>query len=319
MSSRTRKRDEQDNNTVPPPPSDTNQEEKIEMDSDQPPPQRPRTETTPPPPEVPTPPSGGGLSEVLSRAGVPDASRPPGLRDRENESFSRGVANATFKPKYCDKLTAETVESLTQNRAYALQSGAEKQFPMMNSMSDSVIQTILLLFLQIDKVKHLWTEIGETPRILEPRIYEADLATAVKLFSYEKEILAMLRSYYITATHTGKGQNALQEAKKLVHTSLFLSPARTATLNELASTLCDKRAEHGFTKEQEKEIVDYHHHHFKKLPCDLARRDRVKAELYEKTSTPRLPKHSLNTHNDYSPSQKRLGIGIRWSSMVEAP
>ena len=218
----------------------TNQEEKIGMDSDQPPPQRPRTEggqpeVPPPPPENPPqnppPPSGGGgLVGAFSRAGVPDASRPPGLQDQQNESFSRGVANATFKPKYCDKLTPETVEALTQSRALALQSGASDQFPMMNSMSDSVIQTILLLLLQIDKVKHLWTLIGEPPRILEPRINAEDLATAIKLFKYEKEILAMLRSYYITATHTGKGQNALLETKRLVHTSLFLSPARTATL-----------------------------------------------------------------------------------------
>ena len=125
MQRRTRPRDEQDN-TNPPPPSNNNQEEE-EKDADQQSSQRQRTEPPPPPPEVPTPPSGGGgLAGAFSRAGVPDASRPPGPQDQQNESFSRGVASATFKPKYCDKLTPESVEALTQNRAYALQSGADK-------------------------------------------------------------------------------------------------------------------------------------------------------------------------------------------------
>ena len=118
---------------------------------------------------------------------------------------------------------------------------------------------------------------------------ETDLNTIVKLFAFEKEILAMLRTYYITATHTEKGQNALQEVKKLIHTSLSHSPARTDTYMDLASVLFDKRAEHNFTQDQEREIVAYHKEASKRLPCDPKRKDMVNHALFGKNEHSEAP------------------------------
>ena len=107
MSRRTRTRDEQDNNTIPPPPSDNDgKEKKEEREPEGPPQRRPRTE--PPLPENPEVPpgtqntGGGGLSAALSRAGVPDSSR-PGHREPTivDSQIVRGVAIATFKPRWC--------------------------------------------------------------------------------------------------------------------------------------------------------------------------------------------------------------------------
>ena len=75
---------------------------------------------------------------------------------------------ATFRPKYIGELNPEDVETLTQNRAFALQSGASKEFPLVNSLSDSAIQMIGILLVQADEAKPLWQQIGEPIRILEP-------------------------------------------------------------------------------------------------------------------------------------------------------
>ena len=112
------------------------------MDSDQPPPQRPRTEggqpeVPPPPPEnppqIPPPPSGGGgLAGAFSRTGVPDTRDPP--RDPPGAVNSQTVpsmAAVTFKPRWLQDLTPETVAPFLQNRLIAIQTGAASQFPVM--------------------------------------------------------------------------------------------------------------------------------------------------------------------------------------------
>ena len=270
------------------------------MDSDQPPPQRPRTEggqpeVPPPPPENPPqnppPPSGGGgLAGAFSRTGVPDASRPPGPQDQQNENFTKGVALATFRPKYIGELNPENVESLTQNRAFALQSGASKEFPLENSLSDSAIQMIGILLVQDDKAKPIWQQIGEPIRILEPRLKPADRETIIKLFAFEKEILAILRSHYITAAHTEKGQNALQETKQLMKTNFSHSPAQTDVNVDFISKLYNKKAEYMFTQDQERELISHYKEVSKRLPCDPKRKDMVKHDLFEKNDHSESPK-----------------------------
>ena len=253
MQRRTRPRDEQDNTNPTPTPSN-NEEEKT---AEGPPQQRPRTEgvqseVPPPTPEDAIPPSGGGgLAGAFSRTGVP---LPPGLQD-PNENFTKGVALATFRPKYIGELTPETVEALGQNRAFARQAGAIGEFPLGHSLSDSATQMLSILLAQADEAKPLWQQIGEPIRILEPRLKPADRETITKLFAFEEEILAILRSHYITAAHTEKGQNALQETKQLMKTNFSHSPAQTDVNVDFIAKLYNKKAEYMFTQDQERELI----------------------------------------------------------------
>ena len=126
MNRRTRTRDELDD--TPPAPSNNEGEEKKE-EGPTPPPQRQRTEpppsgTEPPPqPTGPTPSTGGGsLSAVLDRNGIQDPSRPPQLR-QDNDQVVQGVAVHTFKPRWMEELTPEAVSPFVQNRHIAIQTG----------------------------------------------------------------------------------------------------------------------------------------------------------------------------------------------------
>ena len=58
-------------------------------------------------------------------------------------------------------------------------------------MNELVIQEICILLLSRDDMLPLWIEIGETQRLLQPKLKVEDLDTLLllQIFKYEKEIM----------------------------------------------------------------------------------------------------------------------------------